>query len=392
MKLAFVVPRYGTEIVGGAEWGARMLAERLAARPGWSVEVFTTAARESTTWADAYPPGESLVEGVRVRRFSSASGRAADFAARSDRVLAAPGAATSEESERWLELQGPVCPDLVEAAVAGDAELIACYPYLYHPIVSVLRRAGGRAVLHPAAHDEAPIYLPSFTEAFGSAQGLVFHTDGERRLVEGLFPVAERRQIVLGLGVDPYAGERDGASALGLGERPFICCIGRVDDLKGTSLLAELFAAYKARRPGPLALVLAGPVAVAPIEHPDVVVCGVVDEATKWELLERSLALVSPSPYESFSVVLMEGWLAGRPALVNAACDATREHCQASGGGLWFDGYARFEAALDRLLEDACLRRSLGEAGRRHVERHFRWPTVVDRYAAFLQGVAAARD
>ena len=30
MKVAYVTPRYGTEVVGGAEHAARMLAERLA--------------------------------------------------------------------------------------------------------------------------------------------------------------------------------------------------------------------------------------------------------------------------------------------------------------------------------------------------------------------------
>ena len=34
MKLAFVTPRYGLDVIGGAESAARMLAERLAAQPG----------------------------------------------------------------------------------------------------------------------------------------------------------------------------------------------------------------------------------------------------------------------------------------------------------------------------------------------------------------------
>ena len=42
---------------------------------------------------------------------------------------------------------------------------------------------------------------------------------------------------------------------------------------------------------------------------------GPVDEATKWSLLRHAEALVSPSPYESFSLVLMEAWQAGTPVL-----------------------------------------------------------------------------
>ncbi len=45
MKIAFVTPRYGEEVIGGAEHGARMLAERLAAMPDWTVEALSTCAR-----------------------------------------------------------------------------------------------------------------------------------------------------------------------------------------------------------------------------------------------------------------------------------------------------------------------------------------------------------
>ena len=57
MKLAFVTPRYGREVVGGAELGARLLAEHLAALDGWTVDVLTTGARDAWTWATEYPAG-----------------------------------------------------------------------------------------------------------------------------------------------------------------------------------------------------------------------------------------------------------------------------------------------------------------------------------------------
>ena len=45
-RVAFVVPRYGVDVVGGAETLVRGFAEHLAAE-GHAVEVFTTCARES---------------------------------------------------------------------------------------------------------------------------------------------------------------------------------------------------------------------------------------------------------------------------------------------------------------------------------------------------------
>ena len=69
------------------------------------------------------------------------------------------------------------------------------------------------------------------------------------------------------------------ASVLGLGDRPYVVSVGRVDEHKGSKMLASYFATYKERHPGPLALALVGPVAFELPPHPDIVVTGGVDEA-----------------------------------------------------------------------------------------------------------------
>jgi len=383
-----VVPRYGADVVGGAELGARLLAEHLVALAGAEVDVFTTCARDHRTWADHYPEGTTVEAGVRVHRFRSASGRHPDFDRRSAEALANPTAADRATQERFFVLQGPVCPAALDAAEASAADRVAFYPYLYHPTVVGVPRLRRRAVLHPAAHDEAVLHLGVFDEVLTAPAGLVLHSESERRVVERRAPAAALLpQLVLGLGVDgPAPGDEAAArAALGLGERPFLVCVGRVEATKGTTLLVELFARYKERRPGPLALVLVGPPGedAAPPAHPDVVVAGRVDEAVKWGLLRGAVALVNPSAYESFSFVVLEAWLAGTPVLVNAWCDVTREHCRRSGGGLWFGRYADFEVALDRLLAEPSLRAALAARGLVYAQE-FSWPTVVERYCRFL--------
>jgi glycosyltransferase involved in cell wall biosynthesis len=128
-----------------------------------------------------------------------------------------------------------------------------------------------------------------------------------------------------------------------------------------------------------------------PPPHPDIAVVGEVGDGAKWGLLERARVLVSPSPYESFALVVLEAWAAGIPVIVNGACEATLEQCQRSGGGLAFTGYASFEAALDRLLADDDLRLACAEAGRSHVARQFAWPSIVERYGAFVSAVIRGR-
>ena len=386
MKVAYVVPRYGPAVVGGAEQGVRMLAERLVSDLGWEVEVLTTCAADPRTWADELPPGTTVEAGVTVHRFRSEAGRDPGFDRYSRKVMAVPHRATKEEQERWVELQGPRNRSIVEAVPRSDADVIAFSPYLFFPTVHGLPLAGDRAILHGAAHDEPPLRLPTYRRIFTGARGLVHYTPSERRLVEERFPVAATPQIVLGLGIDdPLPG---GAAPV---SGPYVLYVGRVDNGKGTRVLAEFFAAYKRRHPGPLRLVIAGRVLDQPPAHPDIDVIGEVDEATKWALYAGATIFVNPSAYESFSIVLMEAWELGLPAIVNGRSEVLKEHAERSAGGLWFDGYARFEAVLDRLWRDEDLRARMGEAGRRYVDTHYRWPALLERYRAFLDGVLRRR-
>jgi len=388
VKLAFVTPRYGLQVIGGAEAAARMLAERMGRRPEWEVEVFTSCALDHLTWENTEAPGTEVIDGVTVHRFPTASRRLLDYFTLDGRLRVSPTTASLTESRRWVALNGPMCPDLVDAVASTDADVVACYPYLFATTVDAIAVSPAPTVLHPAAHDEPALYLSAFRQSFRDVDGFVYHTRAERDLMEDVFGVGGRPQIVLGLGVDdPGGAGRPGGEVLGLGDRPYLCYLGRVDEHKGCGMLAEYFATYKERHPGDLALALVGPVSDRAPEHPDIVVTGTVSDADKWDILSGARAMVNPSAYESFSLVVLEAWTVGVPVLVNSACAATMEHCQRSGGGLWFDSYRSFEVTVERLVGDPVVRARLGEAGSRYTARYFRWPAIIDRYSAFLDGV-----
>ncbi len=390
MRVGFVTPRYGPEVMGGAETAARQLAEHLVALRGWEVEVFSTCALDHLTWENVVAPGDSTLHGVVVHRFAVDAGRAPAFYALDGRLRTAPSEAGRREAERWVELNGPVSPGLVEAVRTSDLDVVAFYPYLHYPTVWSIGRVPMPAVLHPAAHDEPALYLRVFAGTYGDADALCYHTVAERRLVQRVYRVAEKPQIVLGLGVgEGVPTGRPGGEVLGIGDRPYVVSVGRVDEHKGSAMLAAFFRTYKERHPGPLALALVGPVSAHIPDHPDVVVTGTVDEADKWDIVRGARVFVSPSALESFSLVVLDAWQVGVPVVVNGTCGPTREHCERSGGGLWFDSYRQFEAVLDRLLGDAGLRRRLGTAGRSYVAGHYQWPVLIDRYAGFLEQVVA---
>ena len=358
-----------------------MLAERLCLRPGWEVEVLTSCALDHLTWENVELPGKTVLNGVTVCRFPTVSRRTLEYFGLDAKLRVAPETATLEQSRRWVALNGPVCPDLGDAVAVTDADVVACYPYLFATTVDALALSRVPVVLHPAAHDEPALYLSAFRRSFRQIDALVYHTRAERDLMQHVFTVGDRPQIVLGLGVnDPSGTGRPGGGLLGIGDRPYLCYLGRVDEHKGCGMLADYFARYKERHPGDLALAMVGPVSDQAPDHPDIVVTGTVSEADKWVILAGAVAMVTPSAYESFSLVVLESWTLGLPVLVNAGCAATMEHCRRSGGGLWFDSFRSFEAAVDRLASDRPLRAALGESGRRYTSRFYQWPALIDRY------------
>jgi glycosyltransferase involved in cell wall biosynthesis len=385
-----VVPRYGTDIRGGAETGARMFAEHLVADRGYEVEVLTTCALDALTWRDELPEGTEVINGVTVHRIASEAGRGIGFHPLSGSLLADPEHAGVDDMARWVDLQGPMSPALLRAVETSEADVIAFYPYLYYPTIRGLPLVRQRAIMHPAAHEEPALHLPLFDDLFTQCRGFVFQTRSERRLVVERFNVATTPQVLVGLGVEEAVGTSDEARArFGLGEAPYLLCIGRVDDKKGTGILWRFFRSYKERHPGPLTLVFVGQVVNPPDQADDVVVTGLIDDADKWGLLRGARALVAPSPYEAFSITVVEGMTAGAPVIVNAVCGATREHCEQSGAGMWFEGFAEFESVVERVTGDAVLHETMRQNGMRYVEANYRWPVILDRYCAFVEEFAA---
>ena len=170
MRLAFVVQRYGAGIAGGSETHCRQLAERLASRH--DITVLTTCARDYVTWANAFPPGSTVEQGVRVERFPVAHARDLKaFADLSDEVF--DDLKSSPERERaWFQSNGPDSPALLEHLRAHGAEydLVLFWAFRYAPSFFGLPLVADRAVLVPTAEEDPAIDLDVLEDVLRAAR------------------------------------------------------------------------------------------------------------------------------------------------------------------------------------------------------------------------------
>ncbi len=399
-RVAFVIHRYHAEIAGGAERHCRDVALHMACH--WEVTVLTTCARDDRTWANAYAPGPSHDGPVRVLRFPVTRQRDYPrFDAISPRVLDGPH--TRAEEERWIEEQGPLTPGLTDhlGACESEYDAIIFFTYLYWTTVRGIAAAPERAWLVPTAHDEKPIRLEVYNDVFRSARAILYNTEAERAFCAHRFAHRAPLETVVGCGIDlpPPATENgaalpDGTAAPALpdGLAPgYLLYLGRVDRAKNVDALLADYLTLVRDDPSWPDLVLLGPVTMDLPRHPKVRPLGRVDEPTKLALLRRAAVLLQPSLFESLSLVLLEGWLAGIPALVNGRCAVLREQVIAARGGLYYDNSAEFREALAWLLSRPRAAAAMARSAREFTLANYSWSVIERKYLDVFARLCRAR-
>jgi glycosyltransferase involved in cell wall biosynthesis len=417
LKIAFIVQRYGTEILGGSEYHCRLIAERLV--PKHQVEVLTTCAQDYVTWKNEYPEGSDRVRGVTVRRFANARTRDIHaFNRYSEWIF--NNAHTREHEVEWLRQQGPWCPALLEYLERNHQQydVLIFFTYLYAPTVLGSRIAPHKSILVPTAHDEPAIHLEIYRELFGLPAGIAYNTEVERRFLTTHFSIRAIEEETIGCGVElPQAQDypRDPASSQAsdadeqtgteeeaiddasptfrphLAQRgsmfrrrhrlhgPFALYGGRIDPGKGCEELIEYFSTY-VKEGGEASLVLMG-VKLMPLpEEPFIRFAGRLSDQERVHALEAATIVVVPSPYESLSLLALESFAVGTPVLANARSEVLVEHCRKSNAGLYYADRDEFSECLRLLVADHGLRASLGRQGREYVRTNYRWDVILAKY------------
>ena len=400
MRVLYVVPRYGPLAAGGAEGACRSFATRMAGR-GHSVEVVTSCATSYLDWANVLPSGEAIEDGVRVHRLPTVEPRDLErFSAISMRALTGRHLAPVHVQHAWLAEQGPRLGGLREwlghHARAFDVAVVL--PYLYLPAFEAITTLAGRTplVFHPCAHDEPPLRLPVYERLVRLSDALGFFTEEEAELVRRRFRIS-RPSSVTGIGIDTRDGASEGPVSPVAIPRCRRTAVPRMRRShrpgQGNARAGRVVRSLQTARPGPLALVLVGDPANEVPAHPECSSPVSWTNRPAWRSSTPASRSVHPSHYESFSLVLMEGWAAGKAAAVQALSPVLAGHARRSGGALPYRNEEELGEVIDLLVSQPALRERLGEAGRAYVARHFQWDDVLGRHESLLgQAVSSRRS
>lgn len=377
--------------MGGAEAEARRTVEHLY-QAGVEIEVLTTCVHDfRSDWGrNHYLAGVTRANGVPVQRFPVKPRDRAAFDAVNLKLMHDQPVTPVEEQ---IYVRENVCsPALTDYIARHQGEYLYIFiPYLFGTTYWGIDACKGKAVLIPCLHDEAYARLGVIQKMFAQVQRIMLFTEAERRLARLLYRLPDDRLMLLGAGVDTDWSADGDAFRHKYGIRDsFILYAGRKDTGKNVDLLIDYFRRYRANKSGSLELILIGggplPVEVKPNEG--IRDLGYVPLQDKYNAYGAAALLCQPSLKESFSIVLMEAWMAGTPVLVHERCAVTREHCIHSNGGLYFADYAEFEACLDLMLNRPGMRAAMGVDGRRYVLDNYCWDIIVGRYRALLDRMA----
>ena len=389
--LVFVLPWSLRPPPSGVEGQTAAMARRLASA-GARVEIWTTTAHPGEKEGDlntrGFPAGDTIEDGLAVRRFLAAPCDARAFERLQEKIRRGRCLEWPEESAYF---RNGVWSEGMRRAIHNRRQEAL---YLFAPAFAAttvfgLPAAPQESVLLPFLREEKQAGFRMVWETISACHHVLFNADPEGAAVQRLFDL-EPKRCLAAAGIDYAEGEPPIESPLPPAVRkPYALFLGRQGEEHGTAQLIEHFQRLAGDSPLSFQLVLAGhgEAKAPPGRAGWIASLGRVKEETKWALLANALCFVLPSTRETVSFSLLESWAARRPAVVNAGGSVAAALARGSSGGLSYRTYAEFRHILETLARNPELAEALGERGNAYVRTHFRWSEAVDRLVRFLRDI-----
>ena len=178
---------------GGRRRAARARARDPRRARRLDAEVATTCATNHFTWANELPAGESVEDGVLVRRFEVGVREDLRYHQLHARVLG--GAASYAEELEWLghSVWSPDLQRFLEDSTS-DYDLAIFSPYLFGTTLWGAQVDPGRSALVPCLHDEPYARLSTVRRVVEASRGCLFNAPAEERLAQAAVRPARGRR------------------------------------------------------------------------------------------------------------------------------------------------------------------------------------------------------
>lgn len=387
-KIGIVVQRYGIEINGGAEYHARLIAEKIC--KDVKVEVFTTTALNYVTWEHHFPAGSCEINGIPVHRFRVERERDPHrFGQIQARVFQLEH--SLEEEMRWLEEEGPLVPKLLDALRerAMEFDWFVFFSYRYYHSWHGVNLFRDKAILVPTAEHDPVLYLRLFRDTFRFPGAIVYNSHEEKSLINRVSDNHHVPGLIVGVGSEiPDSFDVEGFLRRHAIRAPYAVYIGRLDENKGVPELLDFFLRMQRQSQHEFHLVLIGKAWIPVPDHPRIHYLGFMPDREKFNALKGSAFLINPSQFESLSMVALEAWALGKPVMANGRTEVLRGQCLRSNAGLWYTSYEEFLAIWERLITSESLREKLGENGRRFFHENYAWSEIRRKYQQVFSTLA----
>ena len=384
-KIAIVVMRYGEDIVGGAEYHARMIAEHL--KQYYLIDVLTTCAKNYHTWANEYPEKILTINGIRVIRFKNSKIRDVNKVEAIEEKIFNNYHTKNDEID-WFNENGPKCPGLIEYIQDHYDEylIFIFFTFRYYTSYFGIQAAKEKAFLVPEAENDPALYLSTTQEIFQNVNGIFYNVPEERKLILNRVQFNEngKKCELIGCGISiPENRSHQKFGKL----KPYLLYLGRIEGSKGCYELFNYYQRLLAENSSIPELVLAGSDSIPIPKHKKIHYIGVVTEREKESLLTNAELLIMPSLYESLSLVTLEAMAGGIPVLVNGDCDVLKGHCLRSNAGLWYRNYEEFKECISLLLTDTDTRKKMSIFGIQYIQNNYTWESVEKKYLHIIEGI-----
>ena len=349
-----------------------------------------------------------------VRRFAVAQAHdASAFASLSNRLFTSPHSRADELE--WTRRLGPSAPGLIDHLTRHQRsyDVLVFFSLWHHTTVQGLQIAPDRSVLFPYLQLRPALRFHLWNELLRSVRAVGYVSASERRLAREYLRAHPHADELVGIGIDPppqqtyprhqqdpadtFIADDDVSADAALPEESYLesrgvpfrrrhrlygsfaLYGGRIDADNGCEEMLEYFDTYAQDDPDATLVVMGIKMMKLP-EEPYLRMAGVLPDRDRMVAYEAADVTIAPSSDDLLAQPLLESMAVGTPVLASAANGAAVEHCRRANGGLYYANREEFADALRLVMSNARLRQTLGENGRKYVQQHYRWDSVMGRF------------